>query len=689
LFDLYSFYSTYNKEAEESYTQSVIKIKEILNQLEESHDSEKKEYLKFLISVRQLIIKLCDFENNSRNPNYYKEKSFEELLALNNAFYCELLPENYSSSYANPSYCVKIFGEKEGQLFSWFYLSYRQYITYAAFHKIYKMADLNTLYIEVYDYIKNNPVDFIHLKELMTRYMLKKRPEDEYYNYKEQHDPDFRYLTNILTEDDLNDLRYLFKSGTYISENEIKIAKFMQNYPVEKLKILAKEIIRAYYKGFVRDNKDVTIKETVGFYYKIGLERLYREMIKEFKSQPHPLETCIINAYSTRINEQYDFDHKFDNALYISEEYIEKRIEEIQYGLEENKDLLDKYSGIMYIEKFGDPLFSPESKKDVLKLSPEQQKLQQTFQMRVHQLINQYIPQAKTSFCMVAFPTPKIGEQFEEIFEETIKINMFDSEKYEKIQQIMIDTLDQADYVHIKGRGMNKTNLKIQLQQLKDPSKSTNFVNSGSSVNIPGGEIFTAPQLNGTTGLLHVEETYQNSLRYDNLQLEFSDGYISAYSCTNFKTEEENQKYIEENLLFPHKTLPIGEFAIGTNTLAYKVSREYDIVNLLPILISEKTGPHFALGDTCFSRSEDQKMYNQFTKKLICAMDNEKSRLRHKTPTEAYSNKHEDIVMDFSAIDFIAAVLSNGKTVDIIRDGRFSLPGTEELNIPLEEMGFK
>jgi len=39
--------------------------------------------------------------------------------------------------------------------------------------------------------------------------------------------------------------------------------------------------------------------------------------------------------------------------------------------------------------------------------------------------------------------------------------------------------------------------------------------------------------------------------------------------------------YIEENLMFPHSTLPMGEFAIGTNTLAYVVSRKYKILDVL------------------------------------------------------------------------------------------------------------
>ena len=80
-----------------------------------------------------------------------------------------------------------------------------------------------------------------------------------------------------------------------------------------------------------------------------------------------------------------------------------------------------------------------------------------------------------------------------------------------------------------------------------------------------------------------------------NLELDFVDGKITNYTCTNFENEEDNKKFVKENLMYNHETLPIGEFAIGTNTTAYVMGRKYNISDKLPILIAEKTGPHFAV----------------------------------------------------------------------------------------------
>jgi hypothetical protein len=200
-------------------------------------------------------------------------------------------------------------------------------------------------------------------------------------------------------------------------------------------------------------------------------------------------------------------------------------------------------------------------------------------------------------------------------------------------------------------------------------------------VNIPVGEVFTSPKLTGTNGILHVSQVYLNELKYLDLELTFTDGKISSYSCANFPEEEENRKYIRDNVLFNHETLPMGEFAIGTNTTAYMVAKKYDIAAKLPILIAEKMGPHFAVGDTCFSWSEDTPTCNPDGKRII-AKDNECSLLRKEDVSKAYFNCHTDITIPYDELECIRVRRPDGSESSIIENGRFVLPGTEELNIP-------
>ena len=200
-------------------------------------------------------------------------------------------------------------------------------------------------------------------------------------------------------------------------------------------------------------------------------------------------------------------------------------------------------------------------------------------------------------------------------------------------------------------------------------------------MNIPVGEVFTSPLLKGTDGVLHVSRVFLNGLEYKDLELNFADGMIKDYRCGNFSSEEENRKYLKDNVMLCHDTLPMGEFAIGTNTVAYVMAKHYGIGDKLPILIAEKMGPHFAVGDTCYSHGEDVAVFNPDGKE-IAARDNEISILRkdEEKKDKAYFQCHTDITIPYDELGRLYGVTSEGEEISIIEKGRFVLSGTEMLN---------
>lgn len=111
------------------------------------------------------------------------------------------------------------------------------------------------------------------------------------------------------------------------------------------------------------------------------------------------------------------------------------------------------------------------------------------------------------------------------------------------------------------------------------------------------------------------------------------------------------------------------------------MAQKYNIAHLLPILIAEKMGPHFAVGDTCYSWSEDTAVYNPDGKEII-ARDNEVSILRKEDISKAYLGCHTDITIPYDELDKIWVEIENGENIEIIRDGKFVLEGTEKLNEP-------
>ena len=436
-------------------------------------------------------------------------------------------------------------------------------------------------------------------------------------------------------------------------------------------------------------------KKSVQIRYPLGFERVVKAAIENFRKMG--LEPVIartpasfaegrrvfrLGFFGGAVNRQFDYDHENDKALYLDKKYVHRMLECRKNAWEEYKDMAVVHAGPAVIEAFGEEPFEPASKEHLLTLSAEQQKLYVEYQSQAGAMTNEYIDPEERSFTCIAFPVPGIGEHFPEIFDEVLKINTLDYKTYETIQQHLIDALDKAAWVEIKGRGDNHTDMKVMLHTLNNPARETNFENCVADVNIPVGEVFTSPKLTGTEGVLHVPQTFLRGMQYNDLELQFRDGMITKYTCRNFEKEAENEKLLQDGVLYHHDTLPIGEFAIGTNTTAYMVARRYEINDKLPVLIAEKTGPHFAVGDTCYSYEEDRMTYNPDGKAII-ARDNEVSALRHTDPEKAYFNCHTDITIPYAELAEVTAVCADGTRIGLIKDGFFVLDGTEELNLPL------
>ena len=654
-----------------------------LQQVEEVSliNTHGKRYLSFFKELGEKIYQVCSLEEKL-NDEYFKEKDFEELLKENHEIYSDLVDENYKTSYGNPDYAVKELGKDMGHIATYLYNRLQEVISLVFSHKVEKIEKLLQLLIDSYAHVVKYGDDADSLMELIRDLeisMLDDEAEERVHNIavdvKSHH-------KTIVEEANPDDLRYLFKYGKYITDNEIKTAKFLSTY--KDVNKIAYTMVKGYMDSFIREKKDYTIKSTVRVIYHIGQEAIMKEVIKEFGK--YNLTPVLAMVESTDVNKQFTYDHRFDNALFFNKDFAETKEKKYEATFEKYKEALSKYSGIAVIESFGEVPFAPESKKTVLKLNEEQSKVYQNATVRLRNIQNNYMPASETTFTIIAFPTPEIGDNFEEIFADTMKINTLDSDKWERIQNEIIKALDKGDYSHVKGCNGNRTDIKVKMHEISNPEKETNFENCIATVNIPVGEVFTSPVLNGTNGILHLEEIFLAGLKYINLELVFKDGYIEKYDCSNFKEESKNKKYIEENLLFPNKTLPLGEFAIGTNTLAYVIAQKHNIVPILPILIGEKMGPHFAVGDTCYSYSEDERVYNLFDGKEIIAKDNEKSILRKTNMENAYTQCHTDITIPYDSLEFINAVTKDGQVIEVINNGRFTLKGTEELNEPFSAL---
>lgn len=664
----------------ERYEIATSRIREIINE-----DTVSEPFKSFFCKASEFICKIDDL-NSIIKSGEINDFSLDRLKELNKSLFEEIYGENYEESFANPEYAVKTLGEEYGKILCYIYTKNRGMIRNVYMGRLEEVVLQMELFTQIYNYFEDvEQLEYDNVYETVYSY---EKDNTEIFTdlmIEDRINPDNKFAVDIVMNSDLNDLRYLYKYGEHVGFNELKMAEFLNSLSQEEIDRLAKVYTEGYRIGFINTGKDISNKGTVDIRYSLGFERIIRSAIFNFKKMG--LEPVIyqVGYTTTSPNRQYAYDHRYDDALYLDKAYIKRKLEVSRHAYESRKQLAGKMAGPAVIEIFGETPFEPENKKQAYALSEEQQKLKSEYITEYQTMVQEYIKGDERNFTIIAFPIPEFGDNFEQMFKETVKINTLDSEIYGKVQQNIIDALDQAEYVKVLGKGDNKTNMKVQMHDLKNPLKETNFENCLADVNIPLGEVFTSPKLKGTEGILHVSQVYLNDLKYNDLQITFEDGKIKDYTCKNFDTEEENKKFIKQNVMFNHETLPIGEFAIGTNTTAYMVAKKYHVVYKLPILIVEKMGPHFAVGDTCYSFEEDIKTYNPDGKEIV-ARENEVSALRKTDIKKAYFGCHTDITMPYDELGEITAVRKDGSEITIIKDGRFVLEGTELLNEPLEEI---
>lgn len=658
---------------------------------EETVQKPFRDYFAKTASFIQMIGEYLSFIEQGNQ----KTASIEELKEWNQRLYQDILPGNYKSSYANPAYAVAQLGEDYGRLLSYLYKEIRGDIVFVHEWRLTDITILNEVLIEIYNMFEEEVPEASSIKEVLYWFVSDYTDHTVTYRVREGLDPSLSFAADIIKENDLSDLRYLYYFGEYISDSERKVAKFLNSLPEEKVRLMADTYTEGYRKGFEVMGRDLSKKGAVQIRYEIGFERMVKYAMENFEKMGLKIILCraavwAVNTnagrkagyYSTSPNRQYDYDHRYDDAIYLNKAFKDRKAAVMKVAYETYKDLALQYAGPAVIETFGKEGFHPVNKPEANSLDARQEKLAAEMSNETSRILNQFIPGDETSFTIIAFPVPAIGEKFEEIFEETIAINTLDYEKYKGLQQIIIDALDEAQYVEVTGKGNNKTHIKVALHALRDREKETNFENCVADVNIPLGEVFTSPVLTGTEGTLFVSTVYIMDFQFKDLRMTFENGMITDYSCSNFEDPAEGKALIKQVILKNHDTLPMGEFAIGTNTTAYAMARKFGILDKLPILIVEKMGPHFAVGDTCYSWAEDSPVYNPNGKEVI-ARDNEVSRLRKEDLSKAYFSCHTDITIPYAELDRIETVTAEGKRVRIIEDGRFVLDGIEELNIPL------
>lgn len=688
-------------EVDEEYLLERLELAE--NRIREIENEHINKYAPYFEHVAKHILRCINIYRAGYSLADIENTDINKLSDDNMSVYSDII--NYDDSFLNPDITTELFGDKLGGQYAFIYNELMALVPWAYDSQLELIVVYTELFLEMYgvyvDELASDTPDIDKARhrnnECIYWFYHDYCEIFQYNNVKALFEDDNNVIPSIVANADLTKTNYLYAYGVPISDNELRLASYINSLSDDDIDIIASTYVGGFVKGYEAMGKDLSSKSIVKVEFPIGLERVVRrskEIFAKYNLTPVFSRDGVFsfaggprsrNTYLSSMNKQWIYDHRNDKGYYFDKRFYNRRLECMEEAFKEFADKAHKFAGPAVIKTFGEADFEPINKISAYKFTDDQNKWNVEYMSKVGVINNTYLPRDEYSYTIIAFPIPEIGDDefFSKVFDKTMELNTLDYDKYLKMQQCIIDVLDKAEYVHVMGQGDNCTDIKVVLHTLTEPDKQTNFENCVADVNIPVGEVFTSPVLTGTEGTLNVSHVFLNGLAYKNLVIEVKDGKVVNYSCDNFEDEAEGKRYIFENVLYRHETLPIGEFAIGTNTTAYRMARDFDIEGKLPILIAEKTGPHFAFGDTCYSHEENVTLYNPDGKEII-AKENECSALRDTDVSQAYFNCHTDVTMPFDELALIEAVTPEGEHIPIIKDGLFVVAGCEELNSPLK-----
>ncbi|MCD7837263.1 MAG: leucyl aminopeptidase, partial [Lachnospiraceae bacterium] len=214
-----------------------------------------------------------------------RKAALDELEGRNHALYEDILPENYDRSFANPQYSVNVLGDVLGALMAAIYTELRSMIGFVYEGRLFELVIRAELFTEVYaafSYEWNEEGRLPGYESIRSIfYWFASDYADEAADEKLRLllTPDNNFASSIIMDSDLNDLRYLYYYGEYVSENELIMAKFMSELPEETIAVMADTYTEGYRIGFIVGNKDISGKRTVDIRYQLGFERMMRRAV--------------------------------------------------------------------------------------------------------------------------------------------------------------------------------------------------------------------------------------------------------------------------------------------------------------------------------------------------------------------------------------------------------------------------
>ena len=371
-----------NEAVRERYDLTIERIGQIIKE-----ETTQEPYREYFCRTAQFII-LMDQARLLVEKGVWMNQTLAELKEWNRKFYGDILPQNYEKSYGNPAYAVEKLGLDIGRLLSFLYAEIRGEIVFVQESRLTEMTILNELFIEIYNLFEEEAPEAQKVKDILYWFTSDYTDLTVTYRVRETYDPTLNFAKDIVLSSDLSDLRYLYAYGEYISEEDIKLASFLNSLSQETVDQMADTYTEGYRKGFQVMGRDLSKKRTVAVLYQLGFERMVRKAIKNFRAmglEPILFRNAVwcVNRrpgrkrgfYGSSPNKQYEYDHRYDEGIYLKKAFTDRKLAVLKTSYETYKKEGADFGGPALIETFGEVGFQPVNKPECVALSEKQEKL--------------------------------------------------------------------------------------------------------------------------------------------------------------------------------------------------------------------------------------------------------------------------------------------------------------------------
>ncbi len=189
--------------------------------------------------------------------------------------------------------------------------------------------------------------------------------------------------------------------------------------------------------------------------------------------------------------------------------------------------------------------------------------LQKMYEKTVWKRVHQDVRVPNTRWVVLRWPTSSMAQMAEmstEAFEDYyFEVCTMDFKKMSNAMKPLVSLMEATDMVHIKGP--EDTDLRFSI-------KGIPAIACDGKLNIPDGEIFTAPIVDSVDGVIHFNApTMYRGETHSDIRLVFKNGKV-------IEATSSNTKKLNEVLDSDNGARYIGEFAIGLNPYCTKAMKD-------------------------------------------------------------------------------------------------------------------